>query len=64
MLKRTTTQPCYCCSDHNPGRTYSWMGRWHCLTCLHSLGRNAAGNFCTDRQYVEAWRVLVHGRQS
>jgi hypothetical protein len=58
MLKWTAKEPCWCCTDPNPKRVYSWMNNWHCLTCLHSIGRNAAGNHCTQKQYDAAWKEL------
>ena len=40
-------------------RAYRWHQFRYCLTCLHSIGRNAAGNECTSRQYADAWKRLA-----
>lgn len=49
---------CECCST--PGR---WLYQWHtfryCATCLHSIGRRADGQECTDMAYRRAWRELA-----
>ena len=52
---------CDCCGARNVPRVYLWGGfnLWYCLTCLHSIGRNAAGNECTDAQYRDAWKKLA-----
>jgi hypothetical protein len=59
MLQRHHDQPCGCCSNPRPGRTYRWHAFLYCVTCLHSIGRNAAGNECTRAQYIAAWKELA-----
>jgi hypothetical protein len=59
MLKRYHGRSCECCTDPNPGRTYRWHAFRYCITCLHSIGVNAAGNPCTPKQYRDAWRKLA-----
>lgn len=50
---------CECHGGFATQRIYRWHAFWYCLTCLHSIGRNAAGNECTPKQYRDAWRELA-----
>lgn len=59
MLKRTHNQTCECCSSIHKQTVYQWMSFRYCLTCLHSIGRNAAGNYSTPKQYRDAWLRLA-----
>lgn len=58
MLKRSTGK-CDCHAGTTPERVYQWHAFRYCLTCLHSIGRNAAGNECTPAQYRAAWKRLA-----
>lgn len=59
MLKRTHNATCECCSSVERKTLYQWLNYKYCLTCLHSIGRNAAGNECTTKQYQDAWKKLA-----
>lgn len=61
MLRYRTNVTCECCSTPRVRRAYRWHQFRYCLTCLHSIGVNAAGNECTRAQYSEAWRKIAHG---
>jgi hypothetical protein len=58
MLHYETNRMCGCCNTPNCSRVYRWYSFAYCLTCLHSIGVNAFGNPCTDKQYVAAWRRI------
>lgn len=58
MLTRRHNETCGCCSTPNRPRVWLFGSYWHCTTCLHSIGVNAAGNHCTDAQYAAAWREI------
>ena len=55
---------CPCHAGMTVERVYNWHGYGYCLTCLHSIGINAAGNYCSDRQYRDAWENLATGCSS
>jgi hypothetical protein len=59
MLTYKTNITCECCATPNVPRAYRWHSFRYCTTCLHSIGINAAGNYCTNKQYREAWRKLA-----
>lgn len=59
MLRYRTNTTCECCSNPNVPRAYRWHSFRYCITCLHSIGINAAGNYCTAKQYAAAWRKLA-----
>lgn len=58
MLSRKTGK-CQCHGGATDERIYRWHAFWYCTTCLHSIGINAAGNYCTAKQYAAAWRKLA-----
>lgn len=59
MLTYRTNAPCGCCGAPRVARAYRWHAFRYCLTCLHSIGVNAAGNECSDRQYAAAWKRIA-----
>ncbi len=58
MMLQRSTGLCGCCGDPRKQRVYQWHAFRYCLTCLHSIGRNAAGNPCTAAQQAAAWREI------
>lgn len=49
---------CPCHAGYSTQRIYLWHGLGYCIDCLHTIGINAAGNYCTDAQQGEGWRNL------
>jgi hypothetical protein len=62
MLTYKTNIACECCGNPRVARAYRWHRFRYCIDCLHSIGINAAGNYCSAKQYAEGWRNLVQGR--
>lgn len=60
MVLRSYTGRLCECHGGPAKRVYRYHAFVYCLTCLHSIGRNAHGNPCTAKQYREAWRKLAH----
>lgn len=63
MLRYKVNARCDCCGSPRAKRAYRWHSFRYCLTCLHSIGVNAAGNPCTRKQYRDAWHAINEGEQ-
>lgn len=60
MLTRSSAKEvCECCSRTERRWLYRWHDYRYCVTCLHSIGRDTAGNYCSARKYAAAWRELA-----